>query len=116
MQRNDSTLPRGSLVLVTGSNEYIASHIVDHILQLGCRVRGTVREPKPWLNEYFTDKYGEKFETAIVPKTNLVDAFKESLKGVDGVIHAVYQEFSFIVGILNNHLMLTWFIGVRCVF
>jgi nucleoside-diphosphate-sugar epimerase len=113
MQRSDLALPRGSLVLVTGSNGYIASHIVDHLLQLGYRVRGTIRQPKPWLNEYFTDKYGEgKFETAIVPKIDVVGAFKEPLKGVDGIIHAVNQQVHFITRILNIKSISTLFIGV----
>lgn len=90
MERDDFVLPKGSLVLVTGCNGYIASQIVDHLLQLGYRVRGTVREPKQWLKDYFTDKYGEgKFETATVPKIDVVDAFKNSIKGVDGIIHTV---------------------------
>ena len=36
-------IPTGEWVMVTGANGYIASHIVDILLQEGYNVRGTVR-------------------------------------------------------------------------
>lgn len=39
----DLALPRGSLILVTGATGYIASHIIQEALNLGYRVRGTLR-------------------------------------------------------------------------
>ncbi len=36
-------IPKDSLVLVTGVNGYIASHIADQFLEAGYRVRGTAR-------------------------------------------------------------------------
>lgn len=81
-------LPSGSLVLVTGANGFIGSHVVNTFLELGYRVRGTVREPKPWLDDFFTNKYGVgKFESAVVPQIDVADAFKECIKGVAGVVH-----------------------------
>ena len=44
-------LPTGSRILVTAANGYIASHVVDQLLVLGYAVRGTIRAPKPKLNE-----------------------------------------------------------------
>lgn len=41
---NDA-LRSGDLVVVTGANGYIASHLVDALLRDGYRVRGTVRDP-----------------------------------------------------------------------
>ncbi|RDW71742.1 hypothetical protein BP5796_07776 [Coleophoma crateriformis] len=80
-------LPKGSIVLVTAANGYIATHVVDQLLQLGYRVRGTVRSPKPWLNKLFA-KYGDgMFETVIVDSLQNQSAFDEATKGVDGVIH-----------------------------
>lgn len=44
---------------MTGCNGFIGSHVVDQLLMLGYLVRGTVRELKPWLNEFFDQKYGK---------------------------------------------------------
>ena len=41
MELNDQ-----ELILVTGASGYLASHIVKQLLELGCRVRGTVRSLK----------------------------------------------------------------------
>ncbi|GKZ52116.1 hypothetical protein AbraIFM66951_000537, partial [Aspergillus brasiliensis] len=49
----DLALPKGALILVTGANGFIASHVSDQLLQMGYRVRGTVRSEKPWLEEHF---------------------------------------------------------------
>lgn len=82
-------LPKGTLILITGANGYIASHIVNQLLKLGYRVRGTVRNEKPWLNKLFS-KYGEgTFETVIVPEITIDGAFDEAVKGVDGIMHVV---------------------------
>ncbi|KAL4915456.1 hypothetical protein BDW62DRAFT_203641 [Aspergillus aurantiobrunneus] len=48
MIAKELALPKGSRVLVTGANGYIAFH-VDQMLALGYTVKGTVRAPKPWL-------------------------------------------------------------------
>ncbi|BCR89251.1 uncharacterized protein ACHE_50449A [Aspergillus chevalieri] len=82
------TLPPGSRILVTGANGYIASHVVNELLSLGYVVRGTVRSPKPWLNEYFEQRYGRNvFETAIMTSFEDRDAIGHVLDGVDGVAH-----------------------------
>ncbi|OQU99116.1 hypothetical protein CLAIMM_04798 [Cladophialophora immunda] len=81
-------LTRGELVLVTGANGYIASHVVDVLLEEGYNVRGTVRAEKPWLNEYFDDKYGQgRFETVIVQRMEDESSFDAAVKGVSGVVH-----------------------------
>lgn len=36
-------IPKNALVVVTGANGFIASHVVDQLLLAGYRVRGTVR-------------------------------------------------------------------------
>lgn len=77
-------IPKGSTVLVTGANGFIASHIVDQLLQLGYKVRGTVRtqEKGKWLQSYFDDKYGKgKLELAVVPDMGVKDAFHDAVKG-----------------------------------
>jgi nucleoside-diphosphate-sugar epimerase len=80
----------GSWVLVSGANGFIASHIVDILLERGYNVRGTVRTEKPWLNQFFETKYGEgRFETVIVSAIEYNSAFDEAAKGVSGFIHVV---------------------------
>lgn len=77
-------LPKGSKVLVTGVNGFIASHIANQLLEDGYHVRGTVRSEirgKPLL-DYFESRYGEgKFETVIIPDITQKKAFKDALAG-----------------------------------
>ncbi|KAF7588112.1 hypothetical protein BBP40_006177 [Aspergillus hancockii] len=88
MSTKDLSLPKGSRIVVTGANGYIASHVVDKLLSLGYIVRGTVRTPKPWLNEYFQQKYGDNmFETAVVASFVDGDGINSVLDDVDGIIH-----------------------------
>lgn len=83
-------IPKGSLVLVSGANGFIGSHVVDQLLQLGYNVRGTVRNEKPWLNKVFDDKYGKgRFETVVVPTIEKEGAFDHVLDDVSGFIHVV---------------------------
>jgi nucleoside-diphosphate-sugar epimerase len=83
-------IDKGGLVLVTGANGYIASHVVDVLLEQGYRVRGSVRAQKTWLNDYFDNKYGTgKFETVIIPHLEDEGAFQEAVRGVSGVAHVV---------------------------
>lgn len=43
---SNKAIAPGGLILVTGVNGYIASHIADQLLSLGYRVRGTARDSK----------------------------------------------------------------------
>lgn len=79
-----SAVPKGSLVLVTGANGFIGSHVVDEFLAAGYKVRGTARSDSKgaWVKDLFDKKYGSgKFELAIVPDMNKKGAFDEALKG-----------------------------------
>ncbi|KAL7910300.1 aldehyde reductase II [Trichoderma velutinum] len=88
MQPSEYAIPPGSLVLVTGANGYIASHIVNELLELGFKVRGTVREEKPWLDRFFEDKYGKgRFESIVVSAMEDDEAFALAAVGASGVIH-----------------------------
>ena len=83
-------LPPGSRILVTGANGYIASHVVDKLLELGYVVRGTVRSEKPWLNECFSQKYRQgSFESILVGSFEDMNSVERALDGVDGVVHLV---------------------------
>lgn len=82
-----SSLRKGSLVLVTGANGYIASHVVDQLLQHGFIVRGTVRAAwkGDWLKEYVSTKHGEgKLDIRVVPDICADGAFDEVIKGLCG--------------------------------
>ncbi|KAG5300569.1 aldehyde reductase II [Histoplasma ohiense] len=83
-------IPLGSLVLVTGANGFIASHVIDQLLQANFRVRGTVRKLTTglWLSDYFCSKYGPgKFDLVEVPDMAVPHAYDEAVKGASGLIH-----------------------------
>ncbi|WQF84480.1 Putative NAD-dependent epimerase/dehydratase, NAD(P)-binding domain superfamily [Colletotrichum destructivum] len=86
----DPAIPKGSTVLVTGVNGFIASHVADQFVQHGYKVRGTVRNPEKsaWLNAYFDKTYGEgHFELYPVPDMTVENAYDEAVKGVSAFIH-----------------------------
>lgn len=90
MTTNQYALPGGARILVTGANGYIGSHVVDKLLGMGYRVRGSVRAPKPWLKEYFEKKYGQDvFEPVLADALDDKNVLERIMDGVDGVIHLV---------------------------
>ncbi|KAJ5306964.1 hypothetical protein PENANT_c003G11043 [Penicillium antarcticum] len=88
-------LPAGSRVLVTGANGFVGSNIIQCLLELGFKVRGVVRSPKPWLDEMFREKFGEdSFESVIVANFKDVDVLAGAMGGVSGLAH-VASDVSF---------------------
>lgn len=90
-------LDKGSLVLVTGANGYIASHICDQTLAAGYRVRGTVRDMSKadWMVELFGQRYGkDAFEPVVVKDMSAEGAFDEPMKDCAGVIHAASNMYA----------------------
>ncbi|KAI1647603.1 aldehyde reductase [Daldinia loculata] len=89
-EASDLLIAPGSLVVVTGANGYIGSHIVDQFLQRGYRVRGTVRKASRdrWLKDHFDGKYPGKFELVEVPDMVASGAYDEAIKGASGFVHA----------------------------
>lgn len=86
----DLAIPKGSLVIVTGANGYIGSNVVDQLLSIGYRVRGTVRklDKSKWMQTLLDEKYGKgKFELAEVPDMAAAGAFDNTVKGASGFIH-----------------------------
>ena len=84
MTSTDFILPQGSLVLVTGVSGFIASHIVDQLLERGYRVRGTVRNAAKasWLQGLYDKRHGSgKFELASIPDYTKAEAYTDVLKG-----------------------------------
>ena len=77
-------IPKGSVVLVTGVNGYIASHIAEQLLEHGYRVRGTVRDAfkADYMHALFDEKYGgDAFEVQIIKDMATDGAFDEVMKG-----------------------------------
>ncbi|OCK73436.1 dihydroflavonol-4-reductase [Lepidopterella palustris CBS 459.81] len=86
----DLALQPGALVLVTGVNGLIGSHVADQLLARGYHVRGTVRDvtKADWMNEFFGSRYSNvKFELICVPDMSKEGCYDEAVKGTAGVIH-----------------------------
>jgi nucleoside-diphosphate-sugar epimerase len=74
-----------SVVLVTGVNGFLGSHIADQFLSSGFRVRGTVRSiPKAEnIRKALVEKHGQgRFEVISVPDITIDGAFDEAVKGI----------------------------------
>ncbi|KAI0384061.1 NAD(P)-binding protein [Hypomontagnella monticulosa] len=87
---SDLILRPGSIVVVTGVNGLIGSHIADQLVRQGYTVRGTVRNvsKERWMEEYFEEQHGAgKFELVEVPDIVAVGAFDEAVKGASGLVH-----------------------------
>jgi nucleoside-diphosphate-sugar epimerase len=87
-----TTLPPGSWILITGANGFIASHTALQFLQLGYRVRGTVRSltKGSWLLVHpLFGPYADNgfFELVVVPDMVAPGAFDEVVKGMSAVAH-----------------------------
>ncbi|XXG95772.1 hypothetical protein Hte_002043 [Hypoxylon texense] len=83
-------VPKGSLVLVTGANGFVGSHVADQFLCYGFKVRVTVRNvaKNAWLQEAFDKKYGkEHFTLWEVPDMASQGAFDQVIQGVSVVVH-----------------------------
>ncbi|EKV06512.1 NADPH-dependent methylglyoxal reductase (D-lactaldehyde dehydrogenase, putative) [Penicillium digitatum PHI26] len=88
MAKQSFYLPRGSQILVTGANGFIGSNVIHGLLELGFRVRGTVRSPKPWLDEMFRDRFGrDSYESVILANFEDVETLYKVMDGVSGVAH-----------------------------
>ena len=82
----------GSLVLVTGANGFVASHVADQLIQAGYRVRGTSRDVKKtdWMGELFDKTYGEgKFEAVTVKDMAQEGAFDAACEGMSYVARVI---------------------------
>ncbi|KAL5319508.1 hypothetical protein ACEPPN_012563 [Leptodophora sp. 'Broadleaf-Isolate-01'] len=86
----DPRIPVGSWILVTGVNGMVASNIASLLLEMGYKMRGTVRnvEKASWMQEKFDKMYGKNsFELVSVADLADEGAFDEAVKGVSGIAH-----------------------------
>jgi nucleoside-diphosphate-sugar epimerase len=81
---SSTAIPKGSTVLITGVNGYIASHVADQVIAAGYRVRGTVRSDSKGelMTEVYEKRHGPgKFEFVVVPDMGVDHAFDDAVKG-----------------------------------
>jgi nucleoside-diphosphate-sugar epimerase len=77
-------IPKDSIVLVTGVNGYIGSHLADQLMEAGYRVRGTTRNISKvqGLKVLWEKKFGkDRFEMVTVADMSHDGAFDEAVKG-----------------------------------
>lgn len=103
----------GELIVVTGANGFIGSHVVDQLLLAGYNVRGTVRDSQKssWLVNFFNSKFGQgRFSLAEVPEMSTPGAFDDAFKGASGMVHVAtpvmkhYDPFVAIILVVNGAL------------
>ncbi|KAK4445781.1 hypothetical protein QBC34DRAFT_160696 [Podospora aff. communis PSN243] len=86
-------LPPSSLILVTGANGLIASHVTDQLLAHGYRVRGTVRSISrcSYLTDLYTARHGHpsRFSLHEVPDVSAPGAWDDTVKGVSAIAHVL---------------------------
>ncbi|KAK3332675.1 hypothetical protein B0T19DRAFT_490649 [Cercophora scortea] len=88
-----TTIPKGSLVLVTGATSFIASHIVKQLLERGYKVLGTVRDlaKAAFLTEELFADYAKKgnLELVVVSDLGAPNAFDHVFKGrnIAAIVH-----------------------------
>jgi NAD(P)-dependent dehydrogenase (short-subunit alcohol dehydrogenase family) len=91
MTEPTTAIPKGSWVLVTGANGFVASHVVRQFLDRGYKVRGTVRdlEKSSWLVEDVFKSFADNgdFELVVVPDLAVEGAFDDAVKGMSAIAH-----------------------------
>ena len=86
----NTIVPPNGLVLVTGANGFIGSHIVLAMLSLNYRVRGTVRdgEKATTIRKAVASRFSAAtFETVLVPDVSELNAYDNAVEDVDGSVH-----------------------------
>lgn len=79
-----SVIAPRSTVLVTGVNGYIASHVVDRLLESGFNVRGTIRDAQKavGLLKLWEVKFGPgRVELVVVKDMAAAGAFDSAVQG-----------------------------------
>jgi nucleoside-diphosphate-sugar epimerase len=82
------TIPQGALIAVTGASGFIASYVIELLLQKGYRVRAIVRDLKreeKWkhLKDLRQEQNQMEFAEAQIESGN----YSQILNGCDAVIH-----------------------------
>ncbi|KAG8835117.1 methylglyoxal reductase (NADPH-dependent) gre2 [Serendipita sp. 400] len=85
-----SAVQAPALILVSGGTGFVGSAIVIHLLQNGFSIRAAIRSEAK--RSSFIKHLGEytdsgKLTFVVVPDMTVPGAFKEAVKGVDGIVH-----------------------------
>ncbi|PPJ54322.1 hypothetical protein CBER1_06129 [Cercospora berteroae] len=83
-------IAKSSIILVTGANGYVGTHVTEQLLEHGYRVRGTVRDEYKgrYLHDIFDEKWGaDALDIHVVADMAVGGAFDPLLQGCAGVIH-----------------------------
>ncbi|THU93557.1 D-lactaldehyde dehydrogenase [Dendrothele bispora CBS 962.96] len=85
--------PTRSTILVTGSNGFLATWIVNNLLKAGYNVRASVRsmDRGKHLTQLFKGGFGDKLEIFPTGDMAQAGAFDEAVKGVDAIIHTAAE-------------------------
>lgn len=81
-----AAIPEGSVILVTGVNGFIGSHVANELLRAGYNVRGSVREAEKqqWVADMFERKYGSgRFALLSITDMTQEDAFATAVRGMN---------------------------------
>ncbi|KAL9091224.1 MAG: hypothetical protein Q9159_001519 [Coniocarpon cinnabarinum] len=92
----ETVIPKGSLILVTGANGYIGSHVAEQLIIAGYKVRGTSRseDKARHIAEILEKRNGKgTFEWSVVPDMAVPGAFDAAMKGCAGVAHVATSIF-----------------------
>ena len=89
---SNTTKGKPQLILLTGASGFVATHVLNSLLQHGYNVRGTVRSEASASkvrksHSHLLDGDDSRLSFAIVQDVAKPGAFAEAVKGVDGVIH-----------------------------
>lgn len=90
MSEPNASIPKGSLVLVTGATGYVASQVVKEFLVRGYKVRGTVRDldQASWVKD-INKAAANRGDLELVEVRDLAapNAFDNAVKGVAAIAH-----------------------------
>jgi uncharacterized protein YbjT (DUF2867 family) len=79
-----------SLILVTGSNGYVGTHVVESLLRNGYNVRAAVRSKSAAKEtEQIHARYAAQLTTTIVPDITTTGAFDQAVKDVHVVCYMI---------------------------
>jgi nucleoside-diphosphate-sugar epimerase len=91
MAEPQTTISKGSLVLITGITGHVASELTKQFLERGYKVRGTVRDlaKASWLVNDVFKSYADRGDLELVPIPDITveGGFDDAVKGASAVVH-----------------------------